>query len=199
MILSATGIILAGGRSNRFGTNKALALWQGKRLIEGVLEVMRSIFPTVLVAVKRTDDYRFLEAPGIRLVQDLTDEHHPLGGIYSGLVHAGTEYAFVTACDMPLLQPGLVEALWGICDGCQAAVPIWGGIPQPLCGFYATSCSEILAGMIEAERLSIQDLLGDIRVRFLEEATVSAIDPQGLSFVDIDTADDYLRVLAMRD
>ena len=198
IISEATGIILAGGASSRFGSNKALAAWNGKeKLVERVCGVMNSLFSQNLVVVKDSVQFDFLKKSGVNLYQDLFAETHSLGGIYSGLHYAPTERVFVCGCDMPHLQPGLVRAMWEASAGYDAVVPVWQGRLQPLCGFYSKSCLGVLRRMAQEKRFKIQELFGIVRTRLFQEDDVLAYDAQGLSFCDVDTPEDFLKAKAI--
>lgn len=186
-----TGAILAGGRSRRFGSNKALARWEGGALIETVVERMRPLFPTLLILVKDARPFQFLEAPGIRILRDMDPESHPLAGIHTALAHSDTEYSFITACDMPFVKPEMIRILCHASCGRDAAIPIWKGVPQPLCGVYSVRCLKALREMRATRRFSVRDIFSRVETVFLEEREILRIDPQGLSFVDIDTPEDY--------
>jgi len=194
MIDQLTGIVLAGGRSRRFGSPKAMACWQGRRLIEEVVSDLCPLFSRILVMVKEPNEYRFLEGfDGVHVGKDIVRDLHPLGGIYSGLLACKTEHAFVSACDMPSLEPRLVERLYGVGKDHDAAIPVWNGIPQTLRGIYRRSCLGPIEEMLDKSRLSIQELLREVRTCFLREEEVKRIDPVGFSFVDIDTPVDFRR------
>lgn len=191
MIEEITGVVLAGGESRRFGSDKALAPWKGKTMVESVVAIVSEMFASNLVVAKRPQSLPLWDRPDVRVVADMILEPHSLGGLWSGLSHARTEHAFVCACDMPFLRPRLVEALWETNAGYDAVIPVWRGRPQPLCGIYSTRCRGVLECMIEDRRLRIQELFGIVRTRFYLETEVRAADPEGLSFVDLDTRRQY--------
>ncbi len=190
--MDTTGIVLAGGMSSRFGVNKALIPWRGSRLIESALDLLAELFPATLVLVKKPDEFRFLDRPGVRVRKDLVPENHPLGGIFSGLTYTVTDYAFVCACDMPYIMPELIEALYRARGGFDVTVPVWNGRPQPLCGIYSKRCTERIESMMHRENYKVFELYDEVRTRYIEEDEVKEIDPRGLSFIDVDTVDDYL-------
>jgi len=97
MILGFSGIVLAGGRSSRFGSDKARAPWLGRPMILSVIETLRPLFSPLLVVAKRPSQYKALGL-GVQVVEDESPESHPLIGILSGLARSGSEYGFVCAC-----------------------------------------------------------------------------------------------------
>jgi len=191
---NVTGIVLAGGKSRRFGHNKALIPWKGSTLIETVLDLLSGIFARTLVMVKRPEEFHFLDRPGVDVRKDLFRESHPLGGILSGLTCAETDYTFVCACDMPCIKPELVEALRRAGDGYDVTVPVWKGRPQPLFGIYSRRCMEPIEAMIEKRNFTVFELYDDVRTHYIDEDEIRSIDPRGLSFIDVDTVDDYQAV-----
>ncbi|MBI4371143.1 MAG: molybdenum cofactor guanylyltransferase [Elusimicrobia bacterium] len=193
MMKGVTGVVLAGGESRRFGSNKALASWKGKTMVEGVVEILSGMFPSNLVVVKNPESFPFWNKTNVRVVKDMTTESHSLGGIWSGLSHAATEHVFVCACDMPFLRPKLVKNLWDAGRGYDAVIPVWREKPQPLCGIYSKKCRGVIECLIKDQRLKIQELFDIVRTRFYLEAEVKSADPAGLSFVDLDTRQEYER------
>lgn len=139
MIPNFTGVILAGGLSSRFGSNKALADWRGKSLILHMLDILKPHFPHCLIVTKRPMDYKALGLD-VDIVEDVSSSQHPLVGVLSALQHAKGDYSFICGCDMPFLQDRLVEALCEAASGYEAVVPIWRGRRQPLCGVYSQAC-----------------------------------------------------------
>ncbi len=106
-------------------------------------------------------------------------------------IHA-TAANFVCACDMPLIHPKLLSALHRDLPGYEALVPIRGLSPQPPCAFYRRTCLE------GARRLLLEgkgplDLLKTLNTRWVEAEKLSKADPEGLSFLDVDTRSDLLR------
>src|SRR3989338_7683808 len=100
-ISDITGVVLAGGKSLRFGQNKAFALLQGVTLIERVLNVMKTLFDDLLIVTNNPGDYSSFDVP---VVSDLEPDKGPLGGIVTALHYSERDRIFVAACDMPLLD-----------------------------------------------------------------------------------------------
>lgn len=192
-MIDATAVVLAGGKSSRFGSDKALASLGGESLLmRCVLGLLRQ-FPEVIVVSKRPDTYAFIRTLGrTSLACDRYAEHNPLAGLEAGLSAAATASCFVCACDMPLIQAPLLAALHGRLPGYDAVVPLKGQSPQPLCAFYRRSCLE------GARRLLLEgkgplDLLKTLNTRWVGEEESARTDPEGLSFIDVDTREDLLR------
>ena len=193
MIDEMTGVVLAGGRSSRFGTNKALADWKGAPLVQSVVDSLLEVMPKVLVVTKNVSELAFLKSARVTVVEDLCADGHPMGGIFTALSGLETRHAFVAACDMPFVRPALIKALWHSRADYDAVIPVWRDKRQPLCGVYSRGCVGMIRASIAEDSLGIKHLFDLLRTRFMLEKEVAGVDPQGLSFMDIDTREDYER------
>lgn len=198
MINELTGVVLAGGRSSRFGANKALADWKGAPLVQSVVNSLLEVLPKVLVVTKNAAELSFLNSERVRVIEDLCLDGHPMGGLFTALQGLETGHAFVAACDMPFVRPELIRALWHSRADYDAVIPVWKNKRQPLCGVYSRACVGMIRSSIEADTLGISRLFDDMRTRFMLETEIAGVDPQGLSFMDIDTREDYERAKGLR-
>jgi molybdopterin-guanine dinucleotide biosynthesis protein A len=139
-----TGVLLAGGRSRRFGRNKAFAEFQDQRMVDRVLIALRSVFPKILIATNTPEEYHSLSGEVLR---DDLPFRGPLSGILSALQKVSTPYAFVAACDMPLLNPGTIRGIVAAGLGYPAAVPCHAGGREYLMGLYSR---ELIPGIRQA-------------------------------------------------
>lgn len=131
-----SALVLCGGRSARFGSDKSLALLAGRPLLTHVIEAARALCAEVLLVDKDPARYRGLSA-GARLVVDRSPLETPLAGLEAGLAACAHETALLLAGDMPLAaDAALIAALEGALDGADAAAPVAGGALQPLAALY---------------------------------------------------------------
>lgn len=157
------GVILAGGRSRRFGGEKALFPLGGRPMAEWALLALKPNTARQVVISHLPEVARALGVPGL---QDHIPGRGPLGGIHAGLTWAregGFGGAFVLACDLPLVGPGLVgRILQAWPSVAPAAVPESPGPLglEPLCGVYGVEC---LAGVEEAALSSHRSMEDAIR------------------------------------
>ena len=100
-IKDVTGVILAGGKSLRYGRNKALVKIDGIPLIERVINVMGSLFRHLILITNTPHEYSYLKLP---MHEDLIKGLGPLGGIFTALMTIRNEAGFFVACDMPHLN-----------------------------------------------------------------------------------------------
>lgn len=150
-----TGVILAGGKSSRFGkNNKALAKWRGKSFVERIHRVLNSLFPEVLLVTNTPEEYTFLP---LAVYCDEIPQQGPLGGIYTALKQARSDRVLVVACDMPLISPELIHRLIDSGKGFDAVIPVLGKQPQYLMGLYSKSLLPAMRACLQEKKLAMKD------------------------------------------
>ncbi|MCS7235980.1 MAG: molybdenum cofactor guanylyltransferase [Armatimonadota bacterium] len=186
------GVVLAGGRSRRMGTDKALLPFAGTTLLGHVVRRIRTCCnPVYVVASDPRRDF------GLRVpvVADRWPGHGPVAGIEAGLRACPTPCAAVVACDLPFVQPALLAGLADLMEGVDAAVPLTDR-PHPLCAVYRRDAAYAAEAVLEAGGGSVRHLLARIRVRYVPEEVLRPWDPDLLSFVNVNTPADYAAALA---
>jgi molybdopterin-guanine dinucleotide biosynthesis protein A len=145
MLREASAVVLAGGESRRFGSDKALAQFRGEPLLAHVLRGLCGAgFAQIALAAKDPRKYAAvvekiaLEAKRqIELVSDVLPIQTPLAGLSAGLAASRHELVFACAADMPFAaDAALIDALMAAAPGHDAVVPEAGGSLQPLCGLW---------------------------------------------------------------
>jgi molybdopterin-guanine dinucleotide biosynthesis protein A len=189
MITDVTGVLLAGGKSRRMGEDKRFLLVGEGTLFERSLGVLRSVFQNVLVVIAQDSQELKSEIPVLR---DLVPGCGSLGGLYTGLKQAVTPHVFVVACDMPFLDPATVRYFNEVKgDADVVMAKLLNGL-QPMHALYHRRCLPVMESMIQARELKIQQLAAhrSLRVRLVMPVELSAIDPQGRSFYNVNTPSD---------
>ena len=192
-----TAVILAGGQSRRFGRDKALEPIGGEPMIRRVIRRAANGVNAsdVVVVVSSPERGAGLPLdPLHRVAADVFPDCGPLGGIYSGLLAARTEWALVVACDMPLLSMPLLMHMSHLRSGMDAVVPMAGGRPEPTHAFYSRRCLPAIRERLDAGDLKISSFFDRVRVRYLPEDGIRRLDPELLSFTNINRQGDLLRV-----
>lgn len=113
-------------------------------------------------------------------------------GLFTGLSACGSELAFVTTADTPLLQPALVRYLLDNALECDALVPCWEKGAEPLCATYARRCLPAIERVLDQGR--VVSFFPAVRVRLVPQSIVRGIDPDGASFFNVNTPEDYERL-----
>jgi molybdopterin-guanine dinucleotide biosynthesis protein A len=158
----AAAVVLAGGESVRFGSDKALAHFRGEPLLAHVLRGLCGAgFAQVALAAKQPEKYAaVVEEIGyvwhreIELLRDLRPVQTPLAGLEAGLRASRHELVFACAADMPFAaDAALIDALIAAIAGHDAALPEAGGSLQPLCGLWRRDpCLRAAGDLLQSPR-----------------------------------------------
>jgi molybdopterin-guanine dinucleotide biosynthesis protein A len=187
-----SGIILAGGQSRRFGADKALLPLGGRPLIAHTVEKLVALSDDVVV-VTNSDAYARLSLP-VRLIPDERPGEGSLMGIYSGLRAARHAVSLVVACDMPFLDLSLLRYMLRLAADYDVVMPTLEGMCEPLHAVYTRACVGPIARLLARGERQIIAFLPDVRVRYVTVREVDLFDPQRLSFVNVNTPEDWERV-----
>lgn len=193
-IEACTAILLAGGKSTRLGSPKAWLPFGERPLLRLLVERLQGAFPEVLVVAAPGQD---LPRTPARVVHDEVPEQGPLGGLAAGLRAAQNPLAFAASCDLPFLNPEVGRRLAAAAEGARAAVPEWEGRLQPLHAVYRTELHARAAEEIRAGRRRMTAFVEGLHCVILPEAEVRSLDPEGLTFFNLNTPDDYDRALRL--
>ncbi len=191
------GVILAGGRSTRFGeADKALEPLAGKPMLCWVGERIAPVTDELIIncrADQRAAIADAVDSVGLQptFAIDKTPDLGPVAGIKHGLEAATTPYAFVIACDMPLVDPALVSLLADHVVGHDAAVPrLSDGWLQTTQAVYHTEAMAVACEhVLESDTHRVLDALE--RIDYLE-VSASALESISLeSFENVNTREEF--------
>jgi molybdenum cofactor guanylyltransferase len=188
----AAAIVLAGGRSSRMGQPKALLPFDAQPLIAHIVSTLRPLFADVIVVAAPEQSLPELRA---EIVRDDVAFQGPVGGIAYGLRASRREVNFVASCDSAFLNPGLISFLVGEVAGADVVVPHWEGRFQPLHAVYRRGVLPLLEAQLQRGELRPVYLFDMVRTRAVSEAEVRRFDPDGASFFNMNTPDDYAAAL----
>lgn len=190
MVTDVTGVLLAGGKSNRMGQDKRFLSIGARTLLERGLCTMHSLFHHVRIVIAQDSPLLSANVPVFR---DVVPRCGSLGGLYTGLHMSSTPYIFLVACDMPFLNVNLIRYMIELKEQADIVVASWNNRLQPMHAVYSKRCTPILEGMIHRRQVKIQDVFHgpSLAVRFVKEGEVRRIDPEGRSFININTPADF--------
>jgi molybdenum cofactor guanylyltransferase len=191
--LPVTGLILSGGKSKRMGRPKAFLPYEGSTVIGHIVHEIRDLFNEIFIVANEVESFEDL---GVDVVKDILPHRGPLGGILSGLMTSSNHYAFVMACDMPLIDKRLVRELVSRRQDNDVVVLSHPQGIEPLFGVYSKNCIKPLEESLFAGNLSVQDFLSGLKAGIYEwmpeRQDAEALPP----FFNINTPQDYSRVIA---
>jgi molybdopterin-guanine dinucleotide biosynthesis protein A len=187
------GIVLAGGRSSRMGVDKAALEFGGvtllQRSVDGLAPVVAEL---VLVGAPGRPLPEVTSEIPIRLVEDPVEGEGPLVGIATGLEACSGDAAVVVAVDMPFVEAELVRLLVARLDGAHRwVVPIAEGRPQPMCSVYAASALSTIRKHLEAGDRAPMAVGADLDAYRVSPEEWSVADPEGRSFVNANTPEEF--------
>ena len=182
-------IILCGGRASRMGFDKAFIKFGGRTLVERQVNTLKGRFKKIILVTNLPYEYKSMTC--VKVVPDIVQGLGPLGGLYTGLKASDARYNFVTACDMPFLEPDLAAYMAGsIKEGFQAVVPFYRNQYEPLCALYSLDCIDKISEALSAGKLKLARLLSGFKVRkVLRRELVRFGDPE-VFFRNINTPQD---------
>lgn len=179
-MMDATGVLLIGGLSRRFGSVKALAPLGEETLAERAWRILGEAFPERLALGKEADQI-WMPFP---LLDDGVTVRAPIAGVVAGLKAASTEVAVFLPVDCPLVTADALRALAEACA--DAAVTETGPLP----GAYARSALPVLEQRLEKGELDLYEALSELDVRTV------ALDSELLANVNTERDLDRLRARA---
>jgi molybdopterin-guanine dinucleotide biosynthesis protein A len=170
------------------GRSKAWLPFDGVPLLVRIVQRLRAAFGEVLVVGA---EGRELPEAGVPVVRDRRADRGPLGGLEAALSSAAAARVLAVSCDAPFLQPALLRRLASLADGHPAAVPRRDGRLHPLLAVYSRALLPRVSRLLDEERLRPLFLLEEAGARIVEEDELHDCDPHGLSFVNLNTPEDY--------
>jgi molybdenum cofactor guanylyltransferase len=187
------GIVLAGGRSSRMGVDKAMLEFGGITLLQRSVDRLAPVVDElVLVGAPGRPLPEVTSEVPMRLVEDPVEGEGPLVGIAAGLEACSGDAAVVVAVDMPFVEAGLVRLLVARLDGARRwVVPIAEDRPQPMCSAYAVSALATIREHLEAGDRAPMALAADLDAYRMQPEEWRAADPEGRSFVNANTPEEF--------
>ena len=194
-----SGIVLAGGSSTRMGMDKRFMTIHAQPLVVWVIERLRALVDEVIVAAL---DPTMLDGLAARVVTDVYPGQGVLAGLHAGLTAARSAWAIAVAGDMPLLNPALLRAMMRLAEDSAAdiVVPEWRGNLEPLHALYRPSvCAPAAEAALQAGKRRIVAFYSDMRVHIIPQDEIARWDPEGRTFFNVNTPEDWTLALQQLD
>lgn len=188
MVKDVDAYILAGGKSERMKTNKALLPWNGTTIIEHLHKNLEEVFANVYVVTKDVKLYSNLP---FKIVVDLYDSYCPLVGIFTAVKDTKKGFVFIKACDNPLFSQNLVMNMYEKTRYYDIVIPKTADGYHPLFGFYSKRCLSVIYDMIKKGDFRIINLFNKMRPFFLKDEDIITLDKKMVSLRNINTPQDF--------
>jgi molybdenum cofactor guanylyltransferase len=192
---AASGLVLAGGRSSRFGSDKLKAAIDGRTLLERAVDAVAVVAVEVIVVCAPDDDRRLPSATvPVRRAMDPEAFGGPLVGLLAGLEAAAEPIVIVVGGDMPTVRPAILEALVGALvrsPHSAAAVLGRGGRLVPLPAALRTgAATDVTRRLVADGERRLRSVFQRVPTRMLEEVEWRPLDPDAVTLRDVDTPAD---------
>lgn len=158
--MNLTVAIIAGGKSNRFGSPKAKALFNEKPLIDYAIKLAKSISEQVIIVNGKNLSY---QESGIKTIADIIPDCGPIGGIFTALLHSNNSFVCTLPCDMPLLVPDLFRLLYERRSVDRPVVAISESGIEPLLSLWPTCLVSLLFSFIKGGKYSLRNVLIELQ------------------------------------
>jgi len=158
-----SGIILAGGKSSRFGRDKCKAIYNQKELIKYSIEAIKPFVHEIIISSNNNN----LEYLGYKIIKDDFQNCGPIGGLYSCLKASETEKNLVIPCDMPFVSSDLFKYLLENSENYEAVVPIFNNKIEPLTAVFSQKILQKIESQINNKIYKILSLLNSIKTNFI--------------------------------
>ncbi len=183
-----TGIILAGGKSSRIGSDKGLLLLGKSLFIEHIINALYQYVDDIIIVSSNTNYDEF----GVKRVEDIIKDSGPLAGLHTGLYYSNTDYNLVVSCDVPLINSSVIQTLIDGIDPKYEVVQLESqGETLPLTAIYKKACLQTCQYLLNK---------GEKRLRFALEhmkTKTIALDAEFNDYVkNINTTE---QLMAIRD
>ena len=168
---NATAIVMAGGASQRMGTDKSMLPVKGRLIIEDICGQLRGGFEQILISTSESHKFAFL---GFEIVPDRVPGQGPLMGIASALAVSANELNFVVACDIPHIRLAFVRRMLSLAAKGDAdiVVPMTrDGQNEPLYAVYRRNVTEVMNEALSTGRRKVTDVFALCKVEYVELET----------------------------
>jgi molybdenum cofactor guanylyltransferase len=158
-----SGIVLAGGKSSRMGTDKALLIFDNQTLLQRMVNLMDAFCQKIYVSGQNSD-YLIGE---VELIPDKISDCGPIAGLFSSLSASKTDWNLVISVDVPIVNQELLTHIISNADSCDCVVPKHDDRIEPSIAMYHRSCLPMIQEMINTGDFKLQNLVSKLNTKYL--------------------------------
>jgi molybdenum cofactor guanylyltransferase len=183
-------IILAGGASSRMKTNKALLTFDGKPIINIMVNQLRKIFKKIIVVTDNPGQYCLED---VDFVYDLlqTNSKSSLVGMYSGLMQSTSHHNLILPCDMPFVNNSLISYMISKLSNCDVLTPLVDNYYQPLHSIYSKNCIKPIKELLDRDFHKVTGFYSSVELCTISKEEVEFFDKEQLCFLNLNNVWDY--------
>ena len=196
-IVHRSAVILVGGEARRANRQeKYFFVYEGRTFIERLIGTLEQVVDEIILVAKDPEQCkRFAHLDGVRCITDIRQGIGPIGGLHAGALAAHGDTLFVSACDMPCIDIGVVRYLFDVLGNADAAIPTWNyDMIEPLHAIYRRSV--LLRYLENHESFSLRPMIRSINTRYVSVEELRQFDPTLKTFTNINKLEDLERMNA---
>ena len=185
--MARTAVILAGGRSQRFGQDKAWACFQEKPLIQILIDTLKASQCDIVLSGPKQS----LSPLNFPIIEDEVVFEGPLKALETILSQTEAEKILLTACDMPFLKKEVIDVLWEESQSHDIVILSNQNFPSPVPGVYDSKILPLIQKLLEKGRRDLKSLLQeDLKIKTLSPEFYEKHDPDYQSLWNVNTSKD---------
>ena len=161
--MELTGIILAGGKSTRMGTDKALIKIGDKNLLETAIDICKPVCKSIIISSNNPEHGKY-KYP---VIADQVQDCGPIGGIFSCLKKSETDWNFIISVDTPFVTSEFVRFLASHTENYNTIVPVHQSGKEPLIALYNKNCLAVIETQISIRQFTIHHLISHLNNCYL--------------------------------
>lgn len=188
-------IVLAGGASRRMGSNKALLPVTDQETLVSRVVANLAMLSDDIVLVSNTPEL-YADLP-VRHASDRFVGAGPLAGLHAGLLAVQNRWAFIAACDMPLIDHRLARYMTLMTEGYDVVAPRIDQSIEPLHALVSQVCLPAIEARLQDGQRRMISFYPDVRVRYVESREIAIFDRDGRTFANANTPEDWERLKGM--
>lgn len=191
-----TAAILAGGKSSRMGFDKQLLMADDRRILENMISMLKEEFSDVLIVTAKPQLYEGID---VRLCGDTYREKGPLAGVHAALSHARSQYVYLLACDMPVVNLDFIRHLKKnlLDSGADICAGKFQDRLEPFNAFYSRSLLEDVVYRLETGNSSLFRFIYASRACVISQDEAARFDKELQMFTNINTRSEYEKYLGI--
>lgn len=166
-----TAAILCGGKSSRMGFDKCEVKVNGKLLIEIIAEKLEQVFENIILISNDKDKFKNIK---YKVVQDIIPNSGPMGGIYTALNHASSNFTFITACDMPVINAAYIKYMEELIKnrGFRGVASYNSGYVEPLHAFYSKEMLSSFKSALNENNYKLLNVMNSCNMYYIKDEKV---------------------------
>lgn len=187
-------IILCGGKSSRMGRDKATLPFGPELMLQRVVRIVSQVVDPDAVVIVSAPDQPLPELPGtVIYTADKRPGRGPLEGLAAGLraLPDGIEAVYATSCDVPLIVPAFISAMFDRLGSFDIAVPTDGEFCHPLAAVYRPQVLPTIESLLARDRLRPAFLFDEVPTARVPVEQLRAVDPDLQTLLNLNHPDDY--------